>query len=59
MRNCCIIIVKTLQVKEQAVHDPEYVALTHKFFSKAISGHLYRGYCVLDKEDEAKHEYEV
>ncbi|XP_017779765.1 PREDICTED: fatty acid synthase-like isoform X2 [Nicrophorus vespilloides] len=45
-------------VKDQPEMDQEYIGLTQELFSKAIPGHLYRGYSVLDTEGEVKREFE-
>ncbi|XP_071051537.1 fatty acid synthase-like [Onthophagus taurus] len=49
-------ILKTLQ--EEKDIDDEYIGLTHNFFSKTVSGHLYRGYTILDESENPKHEFE-
>ncbi|CAG9841081.1 unnamed protein product [Diabrotica balteata] len=41
-------IIETLKKKQK---DPEFYSLVHQFFAKAIQGHLYRGYLLLDGEE--------
>lgn len=46
-------------MQSQPKIDAEYVALTHELFSKTISGHLYRGFTVLNENEAPKQEFEV
>ena len=39
--------------------DYEYIRLIHDVFSSNISGHLYRGYTIVDSKFDAKKEIEV
>ncbi|XP_072398837.1 fatty acid synthase-like [Diabrotica undecimpunctata] len=41
-------IIETLKKKQK---DPEFYNLVHQFFAKAIQGHLYRGYLLLEGEE--------